>query len=53
MLRVLHAGLAASGIVLRIVGAHGRTRDLLRADGLGDVVSDRLTKLETVVSNPV
>jgi sulfate permease, SulP family len=49
MLRLLHTELAASGIALRIVAARGRVRDLLRADGLGDIVSDRLTKLETVV----
>ena len=52
MLRLLHAELTASGIALRIVGARGRVRDLLRAEGLGDVVSDRLAKLETVLSNP-
>jgi MFS superfamily sulfate permease-like transporter len=52
MLRLLHAELTASGIALRIVGARGRVRDLLRADALGDIVSDRLTKLETVVGSP-
>jgi len=52
MLRLLHSELAASGIALRIVGARGRVRDLLRADDLGDIVSDRLTKLENVVSGP-
>jgi MFS superfamily sulfate permease-like transporter len=51
MLRLLHAELTASAIALRIVGARGRVRDLLRADRLGDTVSDRLTKLETVVGN--
>ena len=35
MLHKLHGELAREGIVLRIVGAHGRVRDLLRADGLG------------------
>jgi sulfate permease, SulP family len=49
MLRLLHTELASSGIALRIVGARGRVRDLLRADGLGGIVSDRLTKLENVV----
>jgi len=34
MLHELHAELAAHGIALRIIGAHGRARDLLRADGL-------------------
>jgi SulP family sulfate permease len=52
MLRLLHTELAGSGIALRVVGARGRVRDLLRADGLGDIVSDRLTKLETVVGSP-
>jgi SulP family sulfate permease len=52
MLRLLHAELTASGIALRVVGARGRVRDLLRADGLGDVVSGRLTNLETVVNSP-
>jgi high affinity sulfate transporter 1 len=51
MLRLLHTELAGSGIALRVVGARGRVRDLLRADGLGDIVSDRLTKLETVVGS--
>lgn len=52
MLRLLHAELTASGIALRVVGARGRVRDLLRADGLGDVVSGRLTKLEALVNSP-
>ena len=51
MLRLLYTELAASGIALRILGARGRVRDLLRADGLGDIVSDRGTKLETVVDS--
>ena len=51
MLRLLHTELTGLGIALRIVGARGRVRDLLRADGLGDIVSDRLTKLETVVGS--
>jgi sulfate permease, SulP family len=49
MLRLLYGEVTSRGIGLRIVGARGRVRDLLRADGLGDIVSDRLTKLETVV----
>ena len=36
MLHELHGALAARGIALRIVGAHGWVRDLLRADGLGE-----------------
>jgi MFS superfamily sulfate permease-like transporter len=53
MLRLLYTELAASGVALRILGARGRVRDLLRADGLGDIVSDRGTKLETVVDSSV
>ena len=35
MLHKLHGELASQGIALRIVGARGRVRDLLRADGIG------------------
>jgi sulfate permease, SulP family len=38
MLHELHGKLAARGIALRIT-AHGRVRDLLRADGIGDKVA--------------
>src|SRR5215472_7786611 len=38
MLHELHRELAAHRIALRIVGARGRVRDLLRADGLGGKV---------------
>jgi MFS superfamily sulfate permease-like transporter len=38
MLNTLHDELAARGIALQIVGARGRVRDLLRADGLADKV---------------
>src|SRR3979409_352592 len=34
----LHRDLGAHRIAFRIVGARGRVRDLLRADGLGDKV---------------
>jgi len=34
MLHELHTELAGRGIALRIVGAHGAVRDLLRADGI-------------------
>jgi MFS superfamily sulfate permease-like transporter len=34
MLHELHAELSARGIGLRIIGAHGSVRDLLRADGM-------------------
>lgn len=36
MLHELHGALAARDIALRIVGAHGWVRDLLRADGIGE-----------------
>jgi SulP family sulfate permease len=36
MLHELHDELAARGTALRIVAAHSRVRDLLRADGLGE-----------------
>jgi high affinity sulfate transporter 1 len=38
MLHELHTELERHGIVLRIVGAHGAVRDLLRADGIGEKV---------------
>jgi len=49
-LRLLHSELAASGIALRVVGARGRVRDLLRADGLGEIVGARRTTLEAVIA---
>ena len=36
----LHDELASRRIALRIVGAHGSVRDLLRADGIGDKVAE-------------
>jgi sulfate permease, SulP family len=38
MLSELHLELARHGIALRIVGARGRVRDLLRAEGIGEQV---------------
>src|SRR5262245_24462019 len=38
MLHELHAELERHGIGLRIVGAHGAVRDLLRADGISEKV---------------
>jgi sulfate permease, SulP family len=38
MLHELHGKLAARGIALRIVGAHGSARDLLRADGIDEKI---------------
>jgi sulfate permease, SulP family len=51
MLHELHDELATQGIALRIVGAHGRLRDLLRADGLGEKVGrlDRVVTLDSVL----
>jgi sulfate permease, SulP family len=48
MLHELHSELAARGIALRIVGAHGWVRDLLRADGVSEKVGglDRVDTLE-------
>jgi MFS superfamily sulfate permease-like transporter len=51
MLHELHGELAAKGIALRIVGAHGRARDLLRADGMGEKVGglDRAATLDNLL----
>ena len=48
MLHELHGELADRGIALRIVGAHGGVRDLLRADGLEEKVGglDRIDTLD-------
>jgi len=40
MLHELHSKLNPRGIALRIVGAHGPVRDLLRADGMIEKVGD-------------
>ena len=47
MLHQLHSELAGRGIALRIVGAHGWVRDLLRADGVGEKVGG-LDRVETL-----
>jgi sulfate permease, SulP family len=51
MLHELHSELATKGIALRIVGAHGRVRDLLRADGVGEKVGglDRAATLDSLL----
>ncbi len=51
MLHELHRELTGQGITLRIVGAHGSVRDLLRADGLGDKVGglDRTATLDKLI----
>ncbi len=51
MLHELHTELAARGIVLRIVGAHGWVRDLLRADGLGEKVGGSIESIRSMVSS--
>ncbi|MBI5260691.1 MAG: SulP family inorganic anion transporter [Bradyrhizobium sp.] len=52
MLHELHDELSAHGIVLRIVGAHGSVRDLLRAEGLEEKVGGlrRTLTLEDVLA---
>jgi len=52
MLHRLHEELATYGIPFRIVGARGRVRDLLRADGVGEKVGglDRVLSLEDLLS---
>jgi sulfate permease, SulP family len=51
MLHELHAELASRGATLRIVGAHGSVRDLLRADDVEDKVGGlgRAVTLESVL----
>ena len=51
MLRRLYDEVTPRGIALRLVGAHGRVRDLLRADGIGELVGglDRLSTLDSLL----
>ena len=51
MLHELHTELAARGAALRVIGAHGRVRDLLRADGIGEKVGEihRVATLDDLV----
>ncbi len=51
MLHELHRELDPRGIALRVVGARGRVRDLLRADGLSDKVGGlgRVVTLATLL----
>jgi SulP family sulfate permease len=51
MLRQLEGELATRNIALRIVGARGRVRDLLRADGISEKVGgiDRLVTLDDLL----
>jgi SulP family sulfate permease len=52
MLQELHTELSARGITMRIIGAHGRVRDLLRADGLQTKVGElhRAVTLESLLT---
>jgi SulP family sulfate permease len=51
MLHELHSELAARGAALRIVGAHGWVRDLLRADGIAEKVGglDRIATIDRLL----
>jgi high affinity sulfate transporter 1 len=53
MLQELHKELSARGIMLRVVGAHGWVRDLLRADGLGEKIGgiDRSLTLDRLLAS--
>jgi len=52
MLQRLHDDLAARRITMRVIGAHGRVRDLLRADGLAEKVGGigRAITLESLLA---
>ena len=52
MLHALHAELATRGISLRIIGARGSVRDLLRAEGVEDKVGrlDRTVTLDGLLA---
>jgi sulfate permease, SulP family len=53
MLHQLHLDLARRGVALRIVGARGRVRDLLRAEGIGEKIGglDRLVTLDDLLGS--
>jgi sulfate permease, SulP family len=53
MLRELQAELASRSISLRIIGARGSVRDLLRADGIEDKVGrlDRTITLDSLLAS--
>jgi len=53
MLHELHSELAARGIALRIVGAHGGVRDLLRADGVGEKSGGSIGSIHSMASSAV
>jgi high affinity sulfate transporter 1 len=51
MLHELHDHLAVRGMALRIIGAHGWARDLLRADGAAEKIGglDRMATLDSLM----
>ena len=53
MLHQLHGQLASRDIAMRIVGARGRVRDLLRAEGIDEKVGglDRLQTLDDLLDS--
>jgi sulfate permease, SulP family len=53
MLHRLHDALASRGIALRIIGARGRVRDLLRADGIAEKIKgvERVVTLDSLLSS--
>jgi MFS superfamily sulfate permease-like transporter len=53
MLHDLYDALSARGISLRVVGAHGFVRDLLRTDGLASKIGglDRMVTLEHLLAD--
>jgi high affinity sulfate transporter 1 len=53
MLHQLHLDLASRGVPLRIVGARGRVRDLVRAEGVGEKVGglDRRRTLDDLLGS--
>jgi len=53
MLHELHKELNARGIMLRVIGAHGWVRDLLRADGVGEKVGgiDRTLTIDRLLAS--
>jgi sulfate permease, SulP family len=52
MVRHLHQELTSQGIELKLVGAHGDVRDLLRRDGLEELLGriDRRLSLDTIMT---
>ncbi len=55
MLNELHSELATLGIKLRVVGAHGLVRDLLRADGMAEKLGqfDRAASIDSLLREEI